>query len=111
MSVTAAPRGDICVLAVDGELIGANVAQFRALVQEAFAKESRDFVVDFSETTRVNSEGLESLTWLKRESEERLGMVKLCCLPATLAKTLEITRLNRQFERYELVDEALDSFM
>ncbi|MBU0716765.1 MAG: STAS domain-containing protein [Planctomycetes bacterium] len=110
MSITATQKGNVCLLTVDGELIGANVKQFCGLVQRAFAADSRDFVVDFAEATAVDSEGLEALTWLKRECDERLGMVKLCRLSGKLTKTLEVTRLNRQFERYDLKDEALKSF-
>ncbi len=111
MSITATLKGNVCLLTIDGELIGANVQQFRSLVQQAFAADSRDFVVDFAEATAVDSEGLEALTWLRRECDEQLGIVRLCHLSDMLRKILEMTRLNRQFEQYDLRDEALKSFV
>ncbi len=111
MSVTATKDGNVCVLAVDGELIGANVKKFRDLVRQAVAGDSNDFVVDLSKITGIDSEGLEALTWLKRERDEELGMVKLCHQSDPMKKILEMTRLNRQFEQYEFLDEALKSFV
>lgn len=111
MSVTATQEGSVCLLTVDGELIGANARQFIDLVQQTFAADGRDFVVDFAHTTTIDSEGLEALTWLRRECDDQLGMVKLCCLSDLLGRILTITRLNRRFERYDLRDEALKSFV
>ncbi len=111
MSITATQEGNVCLLTIDGELIGANVKQFCDLVQQAFATDSRDFVVDFGKATAIDSEGLEALTWLRRECDEQLGIVRLCHLSGRLRKILVITRLNRKFEQYDLRDEAFKSFV
>ena len=113
MGTTATQRDSVCVLTIDGELTCANVAEFRDLAAFApggFAEDGRDFVVDFAEATGIDSAGLEALTWLKRECDERLGLMKLCNLSDTMKKILEMTRLDRLFERYEFVEEALQSF-
>ncbi len=110
MSTTAAEKDNVCVLAIDGELTDANVKEFRDLVEQSFARDGRDFVIDFAEATVIDSAGLEALTWLKRECDERLGLMKVCNLPDALKKILEMTRLHRQFEQCEFVDEALESF-
>jgi anti-anti-sigma factor len=110
VSIALNKEGNVCVLVVEGDLVGANVQHFRDLVQQACAADSRDFVVSFDEAATIDSEGLEALTWLKRECDERLGMVKLCHLSDRLVKILEMTRLNRQFDRYAFFDEALESF-
>ena len=111
MTITSSQEGNVCVLIVDGELTVANVKQFRALVEQAFAGDGRDFVVDFAEATGIDSAGLEALTWLKRECDEQLGMMKLCNLSDAPKKIHEMTRLDLPFEQYERVDEALRSFV
>ena len=113
MGTTASQRDSVCVLTIDGELTYANVAEFRNLVESApggFAEDGRDFVVGFVEATAIDSAGLEALTRLKRDCDERLGLVKLCNLPDTMKKILEMTRLDRMFEQYEFTEEALGSF-
>ncbi len=108
--MTSAQEGAVCIVTVDADLSGAHVAQFRSLVERALAKDGRDFAVDLGGVSTIDSGGLESLTWLKRECDEKLGMIKLCKLSPTLKKVLEVTRLDRQFEQYEQLDETLKSF-
>lgn len=99
MSVTAESKGDLTIIKVDGDLAGANVEELRSIVQECLDRDRRDFYVDLSASEVCTSAGLETLTWLQRECEERLGLVKLCSVSDTLNKILELTRLNNRFER------------
>ncbi|MFQ5591654.1 MAG: STAS domain-containing protein [Phycisphaerae bacterium] len=110
MSVTTVRKGSVCVVSVDGALTSDCVEQFGEQVRQAFADGAHDFVVDMSEATGINSKGLEALTRLRRECDERLGMIKLCSLSPVLKKILEITRLTGRFEQYEALPEALESF-
>lgn len=110
MAISVRVEGAVRVLSVDGELGAAGACEFRDQVRKALDTDARDFVVDLGEATGVDSGGLEALTWLKRECEDRLGLVKLCNLSPTLQKILELTRLDRQLERCELLDDALASF-
>ncbi len=110
MSVTTKNEGGVCVLKVIAEFTGHNVEKFREFARQRLADDVRDFVVDMSETTSIDSEGLEALTWLRRESEDELGMVKLCRVPDTIKEILVITRLSHQFEQTDRIDQALASF-
>ncbi len=100
-------HGDVCVLAIEGELNKTTAGQFRQLVDECQQKDARDFIVDFTDCTGVDSAALEMLTQLKRECEERLGMCRLCMLSDTLEKILEMTRLDGELEASTTVEEAL----
>ena len=111
MSVSCRQEGNVRVLAVDGGLAGAVVKQFRSAVEQAFTEDGRDFVVDFAEVRGIDSVGLEALTWLRVECDDRLGMVKLCNLSDVMKTVLEITRLSSQFEQYENVDAAVKSLL
>ena len=64
----------------------------------------------WASVTGIDSEALEALTYLKREREEDLGMVKLCHQSDVMKKIFEMTRLNRQFEAFDHLDDALKSF-
>ncbi len=110
MSVSVTHEGSICVLRVNGDFVGDSASQFRELAARTIADDGRDFVIDLSEAATINSEGLEALTWLRRESEDQLGMVKLCHVPDTIKQILFITRLSTQFEQVDLIEHALTSF-
>jgi anti-anti-sigma factor len=111
VGVVAKKNGNVCVLKVEGALSDAAVKQFRKGVEQAFATDGRDFVVDFADATGIDSAGLEALTWLKRECDERLGLMRLCNLPETTRKILELTRLDRQLEQYQVEDETWTSLL
>jgi anti-anti-sigma factor len=111
VGVVTRKNGNVCVLKVEGALSDASVRQFRTGVEHAFADDGRDFVVDFADATGIDSAGLEALTWLKRECDERLGLMRLCNLPETMRRILEMTRLDRQLEQYEIEDETWKSLL
>lgn len=104
---TLTQQGDVSILTVEGELNRPAVAQFRGLVDECLGHDARDFVVDLVECTGVDSAGLEALTGLNRQCQERLGMLKLCALSDMLEKIVEITRLDRQLDICVTLEEAL----
>lgn len=110
MSVTATNEGSICVLRVSGDCGGEAAEKLRSLAQTALDDDGRDFVVDLSEVSSINSEALEALTWLQRESENQLGMVKLCHVPDNIRQVLLVTRLNTKFELIDQMEHALASF-
>ena len=107
MSISVERRESVCVLAMEGELVGEIAEEFRRSAQQALTDGCHDFVIDFSQTTSVDSRGLEGLTWLKRECDEHLGMIRLCGLNRTLQRILAITRLNRKFDQFGSRDEAM----
>lgn len=106
---TLTQQDDVRILAVEGELNRATAGQFRDLVENAFAEDARDFIVDLVDCTGVDSVGLESLTWLHRTCEEKLGMAKLCAASDSLEQILQITRLTGQLDVRVTLDEALDA--
>lgn len=107
MSTTGRRQSGVCILSVEGDLSARHAVDFRAQACEALAQNAHDFIVDLADCTGVDSAGLEALTWLRRECDERLGLLKLCAAPETLRKVLEITRLEDQLEHCDRLDEAL----
>ena len=97
MSVETNTAGDITVLKVEGDLSEANGVELRAAASAALGAGQRDFVVDLSDAPLCDSTGLEALTWLQRECDEQLALVKLCGMTDTFRKILEITGLNHRF--------------
>ncbi len=110
MRVETREHGEVTVLALFGELIGGATTQLNEAVEQAFDRQMRDFLVDLSEVTVVDSAGLESLTALQRRCEEQLGMVRFCGADDTLRKVFEITRLDGQLMLHESMEEALVGF-
>ena len=74
---------------------------------QTFLREGVDFVIDFEKVDFMDSEGLETLLWIKRKCEDRFGQIKLVKLDENCRKILEITRLEHRFECHAELAAAL----
>ena len=110
MGTTATPQGGVQIVSVDGDLVTATTPQFRKTVEGLVKRDERDYVIDMSKTTALDSAGLEALTWLARTSEERLGNVRLCNVSATFKTIFKMTRLTEKFECFSNAADAVASF-
>jgi anti-sigma B factor antagonist len=99
MSIKCEEYSQVCVMEVQGEFSAdAAAATKKALEEHVEQRQIVDFIVDFQKCGFIDSEGLESLLWMKRKSEELFGRIKLVNLDENCRKILEITRLDHEFE-------------
>jgi len=74
-------------------------------------KTERPYVVfDFSDVRQFDSSGVQMLLHCMEEVMKRNGDLKLAALPPGPAVMLEITRVDRLFEIFDDVQDAVDSF-
>src|SRR5437763_2603246 len=110
MAIKCDEYGNVCVVTIDGDLAGDAPAVVRRAADERIDDEPKpivDFGVDLEKTGFIDSDGLETLLWLKRRCEDRLGRVKLAGADATCQKILEMTRLAHRFECHPDLPAAL----
>src|SRR5215813_2008689 len=99
MPVKSEDYGNVCVVTCDGDFTNETSAAVRARVEERIEQQRIvDFVIDLEKVDFIDSEGLETLLWLKRRSEDLFGQLKLVNLKENVHKILEITRLEHRFE-------------
>lgn len=67
-------------------------------------------VFDFSEVRQLDSAGVEMLLHCLEEVIKRDGDLKLAAVPPAAAVILEMTRVDRLFEVFESVADAVESF-
>jgi len=90
---------NICVISPDSDFIAGECEALRKAVDQMIEnKRIVDYVVDLEKSDFIDSEGLETLLWLKRKAEDLFGQVKLAHLDENCKKILEITRLEHRFE-------------
>jgi anti-anti-sigma factor len=89
----------VCVMTLEADLTAAECGEIRKYIEQLIEKKQIvDFVVDFEKAGFIDSEGLETLLWLKRKAEDLFGQVKLAAIDENCRKILEITRLEHRFE-------------
>ena len=108
MPVRCEEYNQVFVLSVDGDLTAENAAALRTASEERIGnRQVVDFIVDLEKSGFIDSEGLETLLWLKRRSDDLFGQAKLVGLDENCRKILEITRLEHRFECHKDVPAAL----
>jgi len=99
MGIRCDEYNKVSVIAVDGDLTADTAAALRKAIDERVeSKQLVDFIIDLEKTPFIDSEGLETLLWLKRRCDDLFGQVKLVNLDDNCRKILEITRLDHRFE-------------
>lgn len=99
---------NVCVMSLDGDLAGDAIPLVKKTAEERIdQRQIVDFVLDFEKAGFFDSEGLETLLWLKRRSEDLFGQLKLVNLDDNCKKILEITRLEHRFECHPDLPSAL----
>jgi anti-sigma B factor antagonist len=99
MSVKCEEYSQVCVIEVQGDLLAETAtAAKKAIEDHVEQRQIVDYVVDFQKCGFIDSDGLESLLWMKRRCEDLFGRIKLVNLDENCKKILEITRLDHHFE-------------
>src|ERR1043166_6442714 len=108
MAIKFEDYGNVCVVALESDLSGDASKELRKLAEERIEQQHTvDFVVDLEKADFIDSEGLETLIWLKRRCEDLFGQIKLTHLDDNCRKILEITRLEHRFECHSELAAAL----
>jgi anti-anti-sigma factor len=108
MPVKSEDYNGVCVIAVTGELAGDSaVAAKRTAETSMRQRQIVDFIIDLEKAVFIDSQGLETLLWIKRRCEEMFGQIKLAAVDETIRKILAMTRLDHQFQSAVDVPTAL----
>jgi anti-sigma B factor antagonist len=96
-----------CVIALSGEVDLYTAPEQQLL--DAIGQGVQEVVVDFSDTTFIDSTTLGVLVGGVKRLRPNGGRLSLVCSDRNIAKIFEITGLNKVFDIYESRDEAIES--
>lgn len=105
-------RGEVAIVALDGELLDENDAfkvhqKISSLLTDGFKK----IVFDLQNLHRINQRGLDTLTMVFQIMRDRGGDIRLAEIDRQIDNIFVKTRLARFFSTYETVGRALASYM
>jgi anti-sigma B factor antagonist len=101
---------ELAVIELQGELTGDFVDILKNTVETAVLKRKPGLVLDMSQIGFVDSKGLEHLLWIREYCNEQSCSFKLAGLTENCSKILELTGLQKEFDRYGELAEAVKSF-
>jgi anti-sigma B factor antagonist len=99
--------GGVVIISVEGRLNAVTTGELKdkikALIGEAFIH----IVLNLSDTSFIDSSGLSAIVSALKGVREKDGSLKLVGVNANVKKVFELTRLERIFEFYDNVDQAI----
>jgi anti-sigma B factor antagonist len=103
--------GGCLIVRVAGELDVTTAPSLREHILGQLAPGKTKIVIDMSRVPFVDSTGLSTLIVVHHEATARGGSVRLACAPRSVLRVIQITRLDRLFELYDDVCDALEAAM
>jgi len=97
------------VISLAGEVDLYTAPEFKQQLLEVIGQGGKEVIVDFSETTFIDSTTLGVLVGGVKRLRSNDGQLSLVCSDRNITKIFEITGLDRVFTIYETRDEALSS--
>ena len=108
MPIKCEEYNQVCVMAVDGDFTAeVSLAARKMLMESIDQRQIVDVVIDLEKSGFIDSEGLETLLWMKSRCEELFGQFKVANLDENVRKILEMTRLEHRFETHAELAAAL----
>jgi anti-sigma B factor antagonist len=97
------------VIALSGEVDLYTAPEFKQQLLDVIGQGGKDVVVDFSDTTFIDSTTLGVLVGGVKRLRTSEGQLSLVCNDRNITKIFEITGLDRVFTIYATRDEALQN--
>ena len=101
-------RDDAWVISLAGEVDLYTAPEFKQQLLDVIAKGGRQIVVDFTNTTFIDSTTLGVLVGGVKRLREQNGQLSLVCSDRNITKIFEITGLDRVFTIYPTRMEAVE---
>jgi anti-sigma B factor antagonist len=99
--------GDAYVIALSGEVDLYTAPEFKQQLLEVIGQGSKELIVDFSDTTFIDSTTLGVLVGGVKRLRPNGGRLSIVCSDRNITKIFEITGLDRVFAIYGTRDEAI----
>ena len=99
--------GDAYVISLAGEVDLYTAPEFKQQLLEVIGEGGKQVIVDFSDTTFIDSTTLGVLVGGVKRLRSNDGQLSLVCSDRNITKIFEITGLDKVFTIYESRDEAL----
>jgi anti-anti-sigma factor len=111
MKIKTQDYNDLTVVELQGELTSDSVESLKSTLSNLIAQKKLGIVFDFANVSCIDSKGLEYLLWQRDHCRENSCAMKLAALNENCGKILEITRLEKEFDRYGELSQAVKSLV
>ena len=110
MRITKQDYNDVTVVEMQGELDHESVDTLQNTITDIIGTQKSGIVLDMQSIDFIDSAGLERLLWARDYCDANTCQLKVANLNENCGKILELTRLDKEFDCYCELAEAVKSF-
>ncbi|MGD2094827.1 MAG: STAS domain-containing protein [Phycisphaerales bacterium] len=110
MKVKKQDYNDVTVVELQGDFDGDIIELFQSAITDIISKGKSGIVLDMSAVGFIDGEGLEQLLWARDYCNQNKSEFRLAGLDENCARILEVTRLEKEFNSYTELAQAVKSF-
>ncbi len=110
MRLATQDYNNVTVVELQGEIDVEFADPLKEAVSQAVAGRRSGVVLNMSDVSFIDSQGLELLLWVRDYCRRNKTQLRLAGLDENSEKILEITRLQNEFDRHTELAEAVRSF-
>ena len=109
MTISREERNDLLILHIEGEIDVYNAYELRNEINQAIEKKYFDLIIDLKNVSYIDSSGLGVLVSGVKSLMNNQGSLKLVDLNEKIRSLTKLTGLEKFFEIYDNIDEAIAS--
>jgi anti-anti-sigma factor len=110
MKVKIQDYNEVIVVELQGELGGDDIEFFQSTITDTISRCKAGIVLDMSSLGFIDGQGLEQLLWARDYCTQNECELRLAGLDENCMRILEVTRLDKEFNHYAELAEAVKSF-
>ncbi len=102
--------GNIPIIRLDGRIVSDNAPGVKKQIQNCLEEGNKSLVLDMSNVPFIDSSGLGTLVGSMRVVAAKGGDLIIAGMIPEVRALFQLTRLDKVFEIYDTVDQAVESF-
>lgn len=111
MRIRTQDYNDVTIVELQGDLDADLTELLQNEITGIVKKHKVGIVLDLSTVGFIDSQGLELLLWVRDHCRKNKAQLRLAGLDENCSRILEVTRLEKEFDRYTELAEAVKSFV
>ncbi len=93
-----------------GSVLQSDSGRIERYFTEIFSSENKNVIIDLSEANHISSSVLGQIVYMKNKLKPKNGDLRLVVFDEDLLELFELTMLNKVFQIFSSLDEAIDSY-
>ncbi len=103
-------KNDVVIISLSGSLEIGKQAKLKEEIQKLIPGDTKQLVLDIAQVDFIDSTCLGAFVALSRTLKQKNGDLKIAAATEEVKSILQITRLDKVFQIYNTVDEAVLSY-